>query len=98
VEDLAEKELADTDESQMNKVMSVFNGFLDNKFKSMKSISTVSSNNSNEETKETKETSRSEHSGGNDPLAKKKKDLMQSMGPSVYNFYYDFLYKARTNP
>jgi hypothetical protein len=20
------------------------------------------------------------------------------MGPSVYNFYYDFLYKARTNP
>jgi hypothetical protein len=70
VEDLAEKELADTDESQMNKVMSVFNGFLDNKFKSMKS--TLSSNNSNEETKETKDNSRSERSGGNDALAKKK--------------------------
>jgi hypothetical protein len=33
-EDLAEKELAaEGDESQMNKVMSLFNGFLDNKFK-----------------------------------------------------------------
>jgi hypothetical protein len=49
VEDLAEKELADKDESQMNKVMSVFNGFLDKKFKSMKSSDF---NNSNEETKD----------------------------------------------
>ena len=74
----------------MNKVMSVFNGFLDNKFKSMKS--SVSSQ------EETKDTSRSESSAGDDALAKKKEDLRHAMGPSVYNFYYDFLYKARTDP
>lgn len=33
-EDLAEKQLAAEDSSQMEKVMNVFNGFLDNKFKS----------------------------------------------------------------
>ena len=31
-------------------------------------------------------------------MANKKQDLRDAMGPSVYNFYYDFLYKARTNP
>lgn len=45
----------------------------------------MSSNNSYEESKD-------------DALNKKKEDLKDAMGPSVYNFYYDFLYKARTNP
>ena len=69
MEDLGEKELAEEDELQMNKVMSVFNGFLDNKFKSMKS------NVSNNSQEETKDTFRSENSTGDDALGKKKEDL-----------------------
>jgi len=69
----------------MEKVMNVFNGFLENKFKKQ---NTISSSQSQEETKETFEGA----------LGKKKEDLREAMGPSVYNFYYDFLYKARTNP
>lgn len=88
MDDLAEKQLAAEDQSQMEKVMNVFNGFLENKFKSQKS--TISSSQSYEETKDTYRS--------DDALVKKKEDLKEKMGPSVYNFYYDFLYKARTNP
>ena len=86
-EDLAEKQLADADNSNMDKVMNIFNGFLENKFKKQ---STISSSQSYEESKDT---FRDEGA-----LANKKQDLRDAMGPSVYNFYYDFLYKARTNP
>jgi major membrane immunogen (membrane-anchored lipoprotein) len=71
----------------MEKVMNVFNGFLENKFKSQKSIS------SSQSYEESKDNFRSD-----DALAKKKEDLKDAMGPSVFNFYYDYLYKARTNP
>ena len=71
----------------MEKVMNVFNGFLENKFKKQ---NTISSSQSYEEAKDTfKDES---------ALGKKKEDLKEAMGPSVFNFYYDFLYKARTNP
>jgi len=86
-DDLAEKQLADADNSNMDKVMNIFNGFLENKFKKQ---STISSSQSYEESKDT---FRDEGA-----LANKKQDLRDAMGPSVYNFYYDFLYKARTNP
>lgn len=65
--------------------MNIFNGFLENKFKKQ---NTISSSNSYEESKETFEGA----------LGNKKETLREAMGPSVYNFYYDFLYKARTNP
>jgi hypothetical protein len=72
-EDLAEKELATEDESQLNKVLSLFNGFLDNKFKNMKSNV---SNNSYEETKDSfRLEEKSESSAGDDALSKKKEDL-----------------------
>ena len=71
----------------MDKVMNVFNGFLENKFKKQNTIS------SSQSYEETKDTFRDEGI-----LGKKKEDLRDAMGPSVYNFYYDFLYKARTNP
>ena len=69
--------------------MNLFNGFLDQKFKSQKSMS-AKSEVSQEECKETFRF--------DDTMAKKKEDLKEKMGPSVYNFYYDFLYKARTDP
>ena len=38
-DDLAEKQLADADNSNMDKVMNIFNGFLENKFKKQSTIS-----------------------------------------------------------
>ena len=82
--------MAKEDSEQMEKVMDVFNDFFAKKFKTQKSIvSTTSSNYEESKTDSFKST--------ND-IDSKKQELKDQMGPSVFNFYYDYLYKARTDP
>ena len=94
-EDLEEKHIAVEDQVNLAKVMNLFQGFLEQKFKSQKSTVSNNSQTTANSGEECKETFRADQ---DDAMAKKKIELKEKMGPSVYAFYYEFLYAARTNP